>query len=361
MLQNLLKESRRRLWHAQREYVRETHALEYLFWECTLNCNFRCTHCGSRAGEKYFSDELSADVIKRAFSDIAHHYDTSKITIGVTGGEPLVRRDLFPIMHYASTLGFRWGMVSNGSLVTPEIVQLAKEAGMTSVDISIDGIGKIHDSFRNMAGAYDKALNAVRLYANANFLQPLRITTTIHKQNIDSMDKMYDIFLNSGAQEWRLLPIDPIGRAAINKHLLLDKQDMTKLLHFIKNKREQNKSFNISSACTHFFGPFEEKVRKHPFFCATGINVGSILHNGDIFVCPNVPRTPTLIQGNITRDHFPDVWEEKYTYFRDPDRTANRSCRQCPHWDDCRGGAFHTWDYPKSQQKVCYMRNDLYK
>ena len=86
-----------------------------LFWECTLTCNAKCKHCGSSAETKKYDGELTTEEIKNAFKQIADDMDASKILINVTGGEPLVRKDLFEVMEYATCeLGFHWGMTTNG-------------------------------------------------------------------------------------------------------------------------------------------------------------------------------------------------------------------------------------------------------
>ncbi|MDP2684798.1 MAG: radical SAM protein [bacterium] len=361
MLRKILDLGAQRIWLTHREYLREKHELNYLFWECTLNCNFQCKHCGSRAGEKYIKETISTKEIKDAFLDISNNFEVKKITIAITGGEPLLRMDLFEVMKYASSLGFAWGMVSNGSLVTEEVVKKAKDAGMKTLDISIDGIGKIHDEFRNTNGSYEKAIRAVKLYTKENFLNPLRITTTINKSNINLLDEMYNTFSQLDISDWRLLSVDPIGRTIINKDILLTKDQLTKLLQFIKKKRETKSKINITSGCAHYLGDeFEDKVRNHFFYCGTGINIGSILHNGDIFVCPNVPREKHLIQGNIKHDLFSDIWNNKFKIFRDKNRTACEKCNKCKDWEKCLGGSFHAWDFKKNHPKMCYMDENLY-
>ena len=361
MLKKIIKLGQQKMWQAHREYLRKNHDLKYLFWECTLNCNFKCKHCGSRAGENVFTEFINTEEIKKAFLDVAQNFDAKKITIAITGGEPLLRKDLFEVMKYANSLGFQWGMVSNGSLVTQEIVEKAKEAGMTTIDISIDGTKEIHDEFRNMKGSYEKAINAVKLFAKADFLNPLRITTTVHNKNIDILDEMYESFSVLGISDWRLLNVDPIGRAICNNNILLNKKQLTKLLQFIKDKRAKTTKIKITFGCAHFLGDdFEDEVRNNFFYCGTGINIGSILHNGDIFVCPNVPRQSNLIQGNIKKDSFSDIWNNKFEFFRDKNRTACEKCQKCEYWNECLGGSFHSWDFEKKQPKVCFMNEDLH-
>ena len=95
-----------------------------LFWETTLRCNARCEFCGSGCGDCMdFPDELTTDEICSALSDVAKAFDPHDIMLNITGGEPLLRRDLFTVAEFASGLGFPWGMVTNGSLITPEIIE----------------------------------------------------------------------------------------------------------------------------------------------------------------------------------------------------------------------------------------------
>ena len=98
---------------------------------------------------------------------------------------------------------------------------------------------------------------------------------------------------------------------------------------------------------------YEKEVRPQIFYCRTGISIASILYNGDLFVCPNVPRLPKFIQGNIKRDNFKAVWENEYKEFRNNERTKCDECQKCKEWEYCQGGAFHTWDFENNCQNKC--------
>lgn len=355
ILQNLKKQGDLKLWSIYKNLKRREHKLTYLFWECTLNCNFFCKHCGSSAGRKNYPDFLTTKEIKKAFKEISEDYNPSEITIAVTGGEPLVRPDLFEVMGYAHGLGFRWGMVTNGFLVTKETVVKAKEAGMESVVVSIDGIGKVHDDFRQMKGAYKRAIRAVKLLKEADFLEHLQITTSIHQGNIQALEEMYNTFLSLGITSWRAMNVDPIGRAENNNEILLNPEQLKKLLQFIKEKRKTS-PIDITYDCAGFLGTeFEGEVRGWYFDCQTGINVASILYNGDIFVCPNVPRRKEFIQGNVRNDRFSEIWNNKFTLFRKKDRTKNDNCAKCSYWEECLGGSFHLWNFEKNEPKLCHL------
>jgi len=355
MFKNIYKSGKLSAWSMMKDKLRAEHKLNYLFWECTLRCNFFCKHCGSHAGGKKFEGELTTQEIKDAFKSIAQDMDAKTIMLAITGGEPLVREDIFEVMRYASDLGFNWGMVTNGFLVTDEIAQKMKGAGMKTVVVSIDGIGKTHDDLRGVDSAYEHAVDAVKILAKAGFLKNLQITSTITKKSIDQLEEMYQKFMTLGIHSWRLFNIDPIGRALENPDLILDKQDLKRVLDFIKEKRKKTK-IDITYGCAGFLGlNYEFEVRQRPFYCNTGINTGSILYNGDIYVCPNVPRIPELIQGNVRQDRFSEVWNKKFEFFRDKKRTNCEKCSKCQWWDECLGGSMHLWDFDKKEPKMCHL------
>lgn len=95
MIKKLIKILTFELWGFYKDYYREKHELKYLFWECTLNCNLFCKHCGSGAGKRIFENELSTEEIEQVLSEIAADFNAKDIVIAVTGGEPLMRKDIF--------------------------------------------------------------------------------------------------------------------------------------------------------------------------------------------------------------------------------------------------------------------------
>lgn len=337
-------------------YLRHTHPLQYLFWEATLNCNFNCQHCGSRASRtKHYTDELTTKEIKSVFKSIAIQTDPKKIMLAITGGEPLLRKDLFEVMSYAHNLGFEWGLVTNGSLVTTQVVDQMKKAGMSTIVVSIDGVGQTHDAFRDTPGSYLKAINAVKLLVSSKSFKNVQITTTVSQINISQLELMYKTFLPLGIHSWRVMNIDPIGRAIDNLKLLLNPTQFKQLLDFVKYKRLHS-PIDITYDCAGFLGPnYEGQVRGWLFYCSTGITTASILHNGDIFVCPNVPRLKKFIQGNVRQDDFYQTWQQKFQIFRKSSRTSCHKCKNCPDWSNCRGNSFHLWDFTKHKPKLCHL------
>jgi len=354
MLKEIMKYGNAELTYKNKKYLSEKPVLYNLFWETTLRCNAKCKHCGSRAGENLkLKEELTTEEIKATFKSIANKYDATKILINVTGGEPLIRQDLFEVMKYATDLGYHWGITTNGMLIDDEIIKKMKETKLATMSISIDGLEKNHDRFRGVEGSYKKIMNNIEKLRQDKFLHCFQITTVVNKLNINELEDMYRVMEDLEVDSWRVINMDPIGRANDNNNLALEKADYEYLLNFIKNKREKAK-FEVTYGCAHFVGmEFEKEIRDNMFFCMAGYTTASILYNGDIYVCPDVERRKELIQGNVKKDDFVEIWENKFKWFRDLDKLKSDECKNCENWKYCRGDSLHTWDFEQHKPKLC--------
>lgn len=363
MIKEIIKYGEAEALYNKKKSLSQKPILKNLFWETTLRCNAHCKHCGSRAGENIkIAEELTTQEIKKAFKNIADKYDAHRILLNISGGEPLLRYDLFEVMDFAKNLGYLWGMTTNGILINDNIIEKMKETGMDTISISLDGLESSHDKFREVKGSYSKIIENIKKLKKADFVNRLQITTVVNKLNISELEDLYSEIQQLNVDSWRLLNIDPIGRAFDNKDLLLDKEEYIYLLDFIKHKRKRSK-FDISYGCSHFLGMnYEKEVRNHMFFCVSGFTTASILYNGDIYVCPNVERRKELIQGNIRHDDFVDVWENRFKWFRNLDKFKCKECENCDSWKYCRGGSLHTWDFDNNKQNLClnqFLRGDV--
>ena len=342
------------LMNKMRKDLYEKPVLNNLFLEVTSRCNARCEHCGSRCDGNTQGEEVSTEDIKKALKEIAEHYDPYTVYLNVTGGEPLMRQDLFDILEYAVSLGYRWGMTTNGMLINEKMFKKIEKAQMSTVSVSIDGLKETHECFRKVPNSFEKILKGIKMMQDSPVVKIVQVTTVVNKKNIDELEELYNLLVENGVQYWRVVNCDPIGRANDNSDILLDLDDFKRMFDFILEKQKEGKMKDISYGCSHFVGTeLETEVRSHYFYCLTGLTIGSILSNGDIFVCPNVPRRPELIQGNIKTDSFVEVWENKFKPFRHEHRTSCESCTKCPHWDYCGGDAFHTWNFDDNKPNVC--------
>lgn len=328
--------------------------LKSLFWECTLRCNAFCAFCGSRCGEVR-SEELSKEEILHVFREVADKLDPTTIMINVTGGEPLLRKDLFQVMEACCAMGFPWGMVTNGILITPQIIAQMQKSGMKTISVSLDGLRETHEELRGVKGCFDTILCNLKLLRDAGFLDHLQVTTVVSKRNIGELEDLYDLLKPLGLDSWRVAVVDPIGRAEDQKELLLDAGDLRRYLDFVREHRNDIQ-LPVITTCSHYYGKDNQFDRTDGYVCHTGKTVASILANGDIFVCPNVPRRTELIQGNVRRDSLPEVWESGFKQFRDPLYRRGNTCAECPDWTVCWGDSAHTWDYDDKEPKFCYRR-----
>ncbi len=346
-------------FYEQKKYLMRIHPLRGLFLEVTSRCNAHCEHCGSSCGDFIPKDEIEGAQIKNVLREIYDkNYNTSRIMLHVTGGEPLLRKDLFDIMKYAKALGFHWGITSNGMLIDEEMVRKMADAQITSVSISIDGPKEIHESFRQVPGSWEKILHGIKLMQQIPSLQNLQVTTCVNKKNIDYLDDVYKTLRELGVTHWRIMEVDPIGRAKDNHDILLDPDQYVKMFNYIAKMQRENPDMNIVYGCGHFLGmDIEPVVRERPFNCYTGVCIGCILSNGDIYVCPDVERRPEFIQGNIRKDSFTEVWENKFKPFRTMNRTINDKCKKCKDWKLCMGDAFHTWDFDLNKPRFCHLED----
>ena len=342
-----------------RKYLYEHPKLYHLFLEVTSRCNARCEHCGSSCGYEKPKNEISKEKLMETLKEISEHYDASEILLNVTGGEPFLRKDLFEIMDYAVSLGFRWGITSNGILIDEELVKKIVKSKMSTISISIDGLKETHEAFRKVPGAWDKIIKGIKLMLNEPCIECVQVTTVANKKNINELEELYNIVLDLGVKYWRVVNCDPIGRAKDNDEILLDPKGYRKLFKSIYEKRKENKIV-VDYGCSHYLGlNMEKEIRDQHFFCMTGLYVGSILSNGDIFVCPNVERREELIQGNINTDSFVEVWENKFKEFGHDRRTSCDDCLACSHFKYCGGDSFHTWNFDDNKPNICIKK--IYK
>lgn len=327
--------------------------LKNLFLEVTLRCNARCEHCGSSCGDKFVGDEIEGKYIKKVLSEIAQKYNASDIMLNVTGGEPLLRTDLFDLMEYATNLGFHWGITTNGMLIDEKMADKLRFYKLDTISISIDGLKETHESFRKVPNSFDKILKGIKLLQQNNYIKCIQVTTVANKKNFDELDKLYELMKELKIKDWRVVNCDPIGRAEDNADILLNKTQLKELFKFIIEKNREGE-MKVSYGCSHYLGTeYEYEVRPFYFMCMTGLTTASILSNGDIYACPNVERRLELVQGNIRNDSFVDVWENKFEKFRKKRITINDRCKNCSEYKFCRGDAFHTWDFNKNIPKFC--------
>lgn len=325
--------------------------LKFLFLELTLRCNERCIHCGSRCST-LSGEELTFEQYKNFLGKVKRDFGTQDIQLCITGGEPLLRKDFFDIMEYAHSLGFHWGMTSNGTLIDGKTAERLEECGMGTVSVSLDGMKESHDRFRRTPGGWDAAVRGINALIDRNAFKHVQVTTVVHKDNIDELEELYNYLCNVDIDSWRLVTVEPIGRA-LDAGISLTPEDCRRTLNFIREKRAAG--MPVLYGCTHYLGlDYEREVRDWYFLCNAGIYTAGIRTNGNIGACLDIEMRPELIEGNILTDDFTRIWKDGFKTYRSDYYRKSEKCSSCGEREFCGGGSFHSWDFEKNEQRVCF-------
>jgi len=317
------------------------HELSYLFWECTRRCNLNCRHCGSDcgAGPGVASGDMPFEDFLAAARPLVKHYGRGRITVAVTGGEPLLRPDLPDCGRKLREEGFLWGMVTNGFAYTQETHARLLAAGMGSLTVSLDGLPATHNWLRRNGESFSRAFAACRLAAASPGLN-FDVVTCVHRRNLEELPALKGLLAGAGVRAWRLFTIAPIGRAAGEEVFALTGEELRRLMDFIARCRAGTDLPRVTFSCEAFTGgAYEGRVREGGFFCRAGVNIASVLHDGGISACPNISRA--FVQGNIYRDSFLEVWEGAFAAMRNREWMREGPCAACHYWHGCQGGAMH--------------------
>ena len=245
-----LKEDELNILSSYRKSILNNPPLKNLFLELTLRCNEKCIHCGSRCEENSKYNELTAKQYKKILDDVKRDFDISEIMLDITGGEPLLRKDFFEIMSYANDLGYIWGMTSNGTLIDDTVAQKLLECGMRTISISIDGLKDTHDKLRGRKGAFESAMNGINALIRNGGFEHIQVTTVINHRNIFELDALFEFLCDVDITSWRVVNIEPIGRAKEHSELILNADEYKYLMNFIRDKRMEG--YPVTYGCSHF-------------------------------------------------------------------------------------------------------------
>ncbi len=335
------------------------HRLLYLFFEITRKCCLDCLHCGSDCKNDSIYPEIDTDGWLKIVAYIKENFEQPPF-IAITGGEPLMRKDLALIGKALTSNNVGWGIVTNGFLLDNDRMEELIDSGIKSMTISLDGDEESHNFLRNNRHSYEKALNSIKIAASSG-LNMFDVVTCVFQNNLDKLDIIANILLESGVKYWRLFRIFPIGRAKNNEKLRLDYNNTWKMINWIKDnkKKYKAKGLTINLSCEGYLPmQMDLKVRDTPFFCRAGINIASILSDGTITGCSN--NGESFFEGNITKDDLLFVWRNRFKNFRDKSWLKDKICEDCRHLKNCRGSSIHLWDMKNKSPYFCYLKEDIF-
>ena len=335
---NLRKRIIFELERLRRKNLQQLHPLQQLFWESTLRCNVHCLHCGSDCSSSEVTPDMPAgDFLNVLDKSVTPHVDPHKVLIIISGGEPLMRTDLAEVGKALKQRGYPWGMVTNGLALTEKRFRELMASGLRSMAISFDGMRDNHNWMRQHPLAFDGATRAIKLAAATPSLT-WDVVTCVNQRSFPQIDEMQKYLWSIGVRNWRLITIDPMGRAAENPELLLTPEQHRQVLEYIREKRKEG--LHISYSCEGFMPDYEAEIRDHLFHCAAGVSVASILIDGSISACTSVRGK--YYQGNIYHDDFWDVWENRFELYRNRQWMKQlEPCNTCKLFRYCEGGGMH--------------------
>lgn len=302
-------------------------------WHATYECNFRCAHCGAEGGARE-DNSVSTEEIFRAIREMGH---LGVNTFIITGGEPLLREDIFDVLEFAKKVGIpHRALATNSYLVDHYKDQLAMQ-NLGSVHLSIDGLPETNDAVRGMPGAFQKTLEALRFFKEIGVEERI-VNTVVFNENLSELDELLEHIISASVTLWSLVTPFGVGRARDSGVLRLDDNGIVQLFRFMLKAR---KRIPVKmGGHVGFLGPLEPLLRPRPFFCGGGLETCTILANGDVVGCQQLYDSE-LEMGNIKKRSFETIWKAGYGKFKMPEWPD--SCRDCEFFPACSGGCGALW------------------
>ena len=277
------------------------------------------------------------DFLRVLDEEVTPHVDPADVLIIVSGGEVLVREDLERAGAEITRRGDAWGMVTNGMALTPARLESLLRAGLRSVSVSLDGFEREHNWLRRHPQSYDRALQALRLVLREPQLTS-DVVTCVTRELVPQLEAFGEMLIAEGVRHWRIFTIFPAGRARDDASLTLSDAQFRAVLDYIRRMRREGR-IDVSYACEGFLGGYEAEVRDHFYQCAAGVSVASVRVDGAISGCTSIRAN--FHQGNIYRDRFWEVWENRFLPFRNREWARRGECASCRMFKYCLGGGMH--------------------
>jgi len=339
---------------------------KWIAWEITRRCNLKCVHCRSSSElEAKEHPDSSFDEAKRIIEDIASY---ASPVIVLSGGEPLLREDVFDIAKYGDSKGLRMGLATNGTLVTEDICEKIKDAGIKMVSLSLDGAkAETHDDFRNQKGAFDGTMNAIRLFNEYKI--PFLINSSFTVRNREEIPEIYKLVKGLGATAWYMFMIVPTGRGEDIMDELIPEDVYDEILEWHYETEQKEDELLMRPTCApHYYRIVRQKALKegekykHRSLkfstggskgCLAGQLICLIDVDGEVQPCSYFAKSA----GNIKNTAFKTIWEESELFLNLRDFKSYKG--SCGLWEynnvcgGCRARAYAmTGDY-LAQEPFC--------
>jgi heme b synthase len=327
--------------------------LRVVAWESTVACNLACVHCRASAQTTPEADEMTTAEVMRLIDQLVEL--GSPIFI-VSGGEPLMRPDIYDIAAYGSQRGLRVAVSPNGTLVTPEAVRQLKGAGVRRISVSIDGsTAERHDAVRGQAGAFEAALEGLAACREGEL--GFQLNTTVMRQTRDDLLAIRDLATHIGAAAWHVFMLVPTGRGKIDDEVspqeyedTLDEiYEMTQSSavpirvtcgpHFMRvvaqNRQAGRGQPNlVQSRPGDHPGGHPGKLDHTTRGCLAGDGYCFVSYRGDVMPCGYFP----VVAGNVRQQPLKEIYDQSplFRTLRDLDRLEGK-CGVCEFRRVCGG------------------------
>ncbi len=340
--------------------------LRLVAWETTRNCNLNCAHCRASATMEHYSGELDTPASFRLLDQIA---EIGQPIVILTGGEPLLRPDIFEIARYGTDKGLRMVMAPNGTMITDGNAKKMAESGIQRISISLDGATKErHDSFRGVDGAYEGAMRGIAAAKKAGI--EFQINTTISKLNYDQIPKILALAEDLGAVALHIFLLVPTGRGKyiIDQEISADEYEST--LNWFYDQKDKTRLQLKATCAPHYYRILRQRAKadgKSVTFdshgldavtrgCLGGTGFCFISHVGVVQPCGFLD----LNCGDVTEQSFADIWKnsEIFNNLRNYKNLTGK-CGACEYkavCGGCRARAYEaTGDYLAEEPLCSYQ------
>lgn len=309
--------------------------LRRVYWETTAGCNLRCIHCRRLdVLDKPSPDELTTEEGLSFIDELAAF---GRPVLIFSGGEPLVRKDLFTLIARARSHDLPIALSTNGTLVDMPMAQHLKEAGVYYASVSLDGARpETHNLFRGF-GSFQKTLQGFRFMREAGI--KVQINFTVTRKNVHEVPAMYELAHAERAIALYLFLLVPVGCGIqIAESQMLNAQDVEEWLRWVCQKDHEGPLplkaicaphyYRVNPSLTASRSPEERQG------CLAGIHMCFISHKGDVFPCGYLPRSA----GNIRSEPLSEIWEKSplFNLLRHPELLTGR-CGACEYRVICGG------------------------
>ena len=293
----------------------------------------------------------------------------AKPVVVLSGGEPLLRPDIFDLAEYGAQKGFRMCLATNGSLLTLDTCKSIKKSGIRLVSLSLDGADKeSHDSFRGYPGAFDHVLRATDLLKRESI--EFIINSSFTRRNQSQIHATYSLAKELGAKAWYMFMIIPTGRGEEVRNELISQEDYEEILRWHYQLEQTDTDMLLRPTCApQYYRVYAQEAKKAGKStkrrtlsfstggdkgCVAGQRIAMIRHNGDVLPCSYFP----VSGGNLFQSSLAEIWGS--TVFRDMrDFKAYKDrcgvCEYSPVCGGCRARAYaYTGDYMEQEPYCSY-------